>query len=398
MYVPISRQSGITTVAEGRTVRRGIRLGKIFGIEIDIDYSWIFIFLLLVFLLGYSYFPQVVRGGAPGGYWLAAVITTVFFFLSVVVHELAHSIVATRAGLPVRNITLFFFGGVSQITDEPKSAWDEFKMAIVGPLTSLILGIILIAVALAVRGRSNLLVLNAVYYLGIINVLLGIFNLLPGFPLDGGRVFRSIVWGITHNLVRSTFIAAVVGQGVGWLLIFGGVLLAFTVAGGIFQGVWLVLIGWFLVNAARSSYQQVVVREALVQVPVTTIMNPQVAAISPEMTIEQVVHDYFLRESPSALPVEEGERLLGMVSIDDVRKVRRERWTTTTVRDIMEPVTEEVTLHPEDDAWDAASRMAETNRDRLLVTSEGGFVDGVVTQGAIARWLQTHMKLRPRMA
>ncbi|MHB9024695.1 MAG: site-2 protease family protein [Armatimonadota bacterium] len=378
-------------------MRRGYRLGKVLGIEINIDFSWIFIFLLFVFLLGSSYFPQVVRGLSPAAYWLTAVVTTLLFFGSVLVHELAHSLVARRAGLPVRDITLFFFGGASEISDEPKSPWDEFKMAIVGPLTSLVIGAVLLGVVVWLRGKVSPLALTAVMYLGVINIALAVFNMLPGFPLDGGRVFRSIVWRFTGDLVRATYIATIVGQGIGWLLILGGIFVFFSVPGALISGVWLALIGWFLLSAARNSYRQVVLREALSKVPVTAIMNPQVMAISPDMTVEQVVNDFFLRESPSALPVEEDGRLLGMMSIDDVRKVRRERWATTLVRDIMAPVTEEVTLRPGDDAWNAATRMMETHRDRLLVTEEGGFVDGVVTQGAIARWLQMHLNQRPEV-
>lgn len=374
-------------------MRKGIRLGRIAGVEIDIDYSWLTIFLLFVFLLGYAYFPSTVPGIAVGWYWLAAVITTVLFFGSVLAHELAHSIVARREGLPVKNITLFLFGGVSQITDEPHTAWDEFRMAIVGPLMSLVIGAIVFGIALWVRSTASPLVYAALTYLWYINVALAVFNLLPGFPLDGGRVFRAILWGATGDLVRSTYIATLVGQGVGWVMILVGAVLLLAVRGGFVNGIWLAFIGWFLIRAARSSYQQMIMRNALNRVPIAEVMNPDVPAISPEMTAEQLVTDYFMRESASVLPVVEDGRLLGVVSIDDVRQLPRERWTTTTVREITPQITQEQILRPGDDAWAAINRMAQSNRDRLLVVEENGQVDGMVTQGAILRWLQLHTRL-----
>jgi len=373
-------------------MRRGIRIGRIAGVEIDIDYSWLAIFLLFVFLLGYAYFPSAVPRIAIGWYWLAAVLTTLLFFGSVLAHELAHSVVANREGLPVKNITLFLFGGVSQITDEPRTAWDEFKMAIVGPIMSLVIAAVVLGIALSVRVAAGALVYAGLTYLWYINLALAVFNLLPGFPLDGGRVFRAILWGATGNLTRSTYIAALVGQGFGWAMILGGVALMFIVRGGFFNGIWLALIGWFLISAARSSYRQIIIRDALNHLPITAVMNPEVPALSPEMTVEQLITDYFLRESAPVLPVEEDGRLLGMVSIDNVRQVPRERWATTRFRDITTPISQDQVLHPGDDAWDAANRMAQTNRDRLLVVEENGHVDGMVTQGTILRWLQTHTR------
>lgn len=389
----VERMMDNVTEVGRRIMRKGIRLGRIAGVEIDIDYSWLVIFFLFVFLLGYSYFPSVAPSIAVGWYWLAAAVTTVLFFGSVLLHELAHSIVANREGLPVKNITLFLFGGVSQITDEPRTAWDEFRMAIVGPLTSLLIAAIVFGLAWLVRTTAGPLVHAALTYLWYINVALAIFNLLPGFPLDGGRVFRAVLWGATGNLSRSTYIAALVGQGFGWVMILGGAALVFFVRGGYLNGIWLAFIGWFLIRAARSSYQQVVLRTSLSQVPVTSVMNPQVTMLPPDMTVEQLVTEYIQQdESPSAFPIGEEGHLLGVLSLDDVRQVAREHWATKTMRDIMSPLTEEQVLHPNDDAWDAINRMAQTHRDRLLVVEENGQVDGMVTQGAILRWLQTHTR------
>jgi len=374
---------------------RGMRIGQIGGININIDYSWLVIFAIFIFLLGGSYFPFAAPGFPRGWYWLAAVVTTILFFASVVAHELAHSIVARRSGLPIHTITLFFFGGVSQLEDEPHTPWEEFKMAIAGPLTSLVLAGIFFLIMLLVRPSNARLLTAGLGYLWFINAALAVFNLLPGFPLDGGRVFRSIVWKATGNLTRATYIASVVGQAFGWLFIIGGIASAFLIRGFLLNGVWFAFIGWFLLSAARSSYQQVVLKETLGRVPVQDILNPNVEALSPEMSVEQLVRDYFLRESASAMPVEEEGRLIGIISVEDVQRVPRERWAVTPLRDILRPVTDEQVLHPGDDAWVAMNRMAQTARDRVLVVEPDGHVDGIVTRGAIYRWLQTHTRMAP---
>lgn len=372
---------------------RGMRIGQIGGINIEIDYSWLVIFALFIFLLGGSYFPLAAPGFPRGWYWLAAVVTTILFFASVVAHELAHSIVARRSGLPIHTITLFFFGGVSQLEDEPHTPWEEFKMAIAGPLTSLVLAGIFFLIMLLVRPSNARLLTAGLGYLWFINAALAVFNLLPGFPLDGGRVFRSIVWKATGNLTRATYIASVVGQTFGWLFIIGGIAGAFLIRGFLLNGIWFAFIGWFLLSAARSSYRQVVLKETLGRVPVQDILNPNVEALAPEMSVEQLVREYFLRESASAMPVEEEGRLIGIISVEDVQRVPRERWPFTPIRDILRPVTDEQVLHPGDDAWDAMNRMAQTARDRVLVVEPDGHVDGIVTRGAIFRWLQTHTRM-----
>jgi len=208
-------------------------------------------------------------------------------------------------------------------------------------------------------------------------------------------VFRAIVWRVTGNLTRATYIAAFVGQVFGWIMIVGGLLTAFVVPGFGLSGIWLALIGWFLVSAARSSYQQAVLRDTLVRVPLQEMLNPNVEALSPEMSVAEVVRDYFLRESASALPVEEEGRLLGIISVEDVQQIPRDRWSSTPIRELLKPVTDEQVLHPDDDAWNAINRMQQTERDRVLVVEPDGHVDGIITRGAIARWLQTHTRLAP---
>ncbi|HEY3415316.1 MAG TPA: site-2 protease family protein [Armatimonadota bacterium] len=373
---------------------KGFRIARIGGINISVDYSWFIIFGLLVFMLSSLYLPQLVVGRAIAHYWLAGLAISLLFFGSVLVHELSHAVVARRAGIPINNIVLFIFGGVSQMEDEPGTPWDEFKMAIAGPLASVGIAIVFLGITfLAALAGSRLWVVGF-SYLWFINALLAVFNMIPGFPLDGGRVFRAFLWRVTGSLHRGTQIAATTGQGFGWLFIAVGV-------GGIFWPplrpfgtLWLALIGWFLVSAARSSYQQLLMRETLSQVPVTDVMTATVETVSPSLTVEELASEYIVRNHVSSFLVEEGGHPLGIVTIDDVRAVPREEWTTRYVRDIVHPLRDGQEVHPGDDAWNAANRMAQTGQEQILVTDQD-HVEGMVTRGAIMRWLQTHGRFAP---
>ena len=377
--------------------RNTIHLGRISGIMIGIDYSWFIIFVLFVFLLGTGYLPVVAPGAYPGWYWATAVLTALLFFASVLLHELSHALVARRSNIPINNITLFIFGGVSQMEDEPQTPWDEFKMAIAGPLASVAIAVVFFGTSLLTVMTQSRLLFAAFTYLWFINIFLAVFNMLPGFPLDGGRVFRAAIWGWSGNLQKSTRIAALVGQTFGILFIIVGVGSLFYPAWRAYGGIWMALVGWFLVSAARSSYQQVVLREALRKVPIRDVMNPQVNPVPPDIAVEMLVTEYFLGESASTLPVERNGAVLGVVSVEDVRALPRDEWKYKTVADIMRPLSEEQVLEPEDDAWDAANRMAQSNRDRIII-AEHDHVEGLVTRGSILRWLQTHTRLAPGQA
>ncbi len=370
----------------------GIRLGRIGGITISLDYSWFIIFALFIFLLATGYYPRVAPHVAVGWYYGAATFTSLLFFGSVLAHELSHAVVARRLGIPINAITLFILGGVAQMEDEPNTAWDEFRMAIAGPAMSLVLGFLFLGLAEISIGKTLLFV--SLFYLGLINIILAVFNLLPGYPMDGGRVFRALIWGITHNLRRATQVASITGQAFGWIFVFLGIGSIFLPVLRTFSSIWMALIGWFLITAARNSYQQIIVREALREIPVSDVMTPRVEAVPQGVTVERLVTDYLLRESASVLPVEHNGDMVGIVSVDDVSGVPRDEWATRLVGEIMRPLGEEAMVHPQDDAWNAANRMAHDNSDRVLVT-EDGHVEGVVTRGAIARWLQTHLKLAP---
>jgi Zn-dependent protease len=375
----------------------GIRLGKISGIAISIDLSWFVIFGIFAYILARGYFPQMAPRESVGTYWLFSIITSLLFFGSVVAHEMSHAVVARRRGIPISGITLFIFGGVAQMEDEPQTPRDEFAMAIAGPLASVGVAVLFFAAAFAARTMGSNLWFVSFFYLWFINLVLAIFNMIPGFPMDGGRVFRSFLWWTMKDLRRATRVASITGQGFGWTMIAFGAISLFLPALRGYGGIWFALVGWFLISAARSSYQQVVLRESLRHVPVREVMNSNAEAVSPATTLERLVNDHFLAEGPTTLPVERDGMLMGLVSVEDVRSIPRERWATTLVTEVMKPLEKEQVISVEEDAWDATNRMAQTNSDRVLV-AEDNRVTGLVTRGSIMRWLQTHGRLQPGQA
>lgn len=358
---------------------RGFHLGKILGISVDIDWSWLLIFALVVYTLAVGYFPFFYPGFTPTTNWTLGVVAAILLFASVLAHELSHSVVARRNGIEIKGITLFLFGGAAQTRSEPKTAWVEFKMAIAGPLSSLVIaGLFWLLNCGGIAAGWPLPVIATFGYLALINVVLAVFNMVPGFPLDGGRVLRSIIWGVTDNLRKATRWASYVGQGFGYFLIAFGFLNVFS--GNFIGGLWLVFIGWFLVGAAKQSYEQLLLQQALSGVEVRNVMTPDVPIIAPEMSIEEFVNDYLLRQDYQAYPVATGdERLIGVIGVEEVRSVPREQWNTTPVRSVVKSVENERTVEPDDDAWQALMQLAELNARRLLVM-EGDRVEGVVTR------------------
>lgn len=384
----------------------GIRIGKIFGINIQIDWSWIFIFLLVTWNLAGSVFPSLHPDWSAGLTWGIAIIAALLFFASVLAHELAHSIVAVANGLPVRRITLFLFGGVSNIQREPSSPGTEFVMAIVGPLTSIVLGIIFIILAVLAGGRNILGALThpalaigglnpvatILLWLGPLNIILGIFNMIPGFPLDGGRVLRSIIWGATGNLRVATRWAAWAGQVIAWIFIIAGVAMIFGFklpffGTGFVSGLWLAFIGWFLNNAAIQSYQQIVVQEALEGIPVSRLMKSEPTAVQPDMSLSQLVDQYIMGTDERSFPVMEGARLVGVVSLEDVRKVPRNEWEAKTVGQVMTPGDQIEVATPREDVSEALDALNRKDVRQLPVIQDGQLV-GMIRRRDIMRWLQ----------
>lgn len=389
-------------------MRSGFRIGRIFGIDIRIDRSWLFILFLVTWNLRTT-FEQSHRDWGSLGMWGTALVAALLFFVSVLAHELAHSLVASARGIPVRNITLYLFGGVSNIQHDPDSPRAEFLMAIVGPLTSLILGGILLAfssLALgAVRSLSDPLAAigrlgplsTLVLWLGSVNVTLGLFNLIPGFPLDGGRVLRSILWAAVGDLRRATRWASGVGQVIAWLMIFSGISMAFGMqipflGTGFVSGLWLAFIGWFLNSASVQSYRQLVVHDILEGVPVERMMRIDPPTVSPTSSVSSLVHDHVLGTDDYGFPVVEGDSLIGIVTLEDVRSVPRGEWDLTSVRQIMTPSDRLVTVTPGEDGGAALDKLGQNDFRQLPVLNGSGLV-GLLRRRDIVKWLQTHGEL-----
>jgi Zn-dependent protease/CBS domain-containing protein len=381
----------------------GIRIAKLFGIKIRIDWSWLLILLLVVWNLAAA-FSQMHPDWRLPFTILIAVSAALLFFLSVLLHELAHSLVAKAQGIPVDSITLFLFGGVANIREEPKSPGNEFLMAILGPVTSLVIGFILLLIASIGLPMQQLQtqpmeilqqftpLRTIAFWLGSINVVLGLFNLIPGFPLDGGRVLRSIIWALTQNLRKATRWAAYVGQVIAWSMIISGIAIIFGMqfpflGEGLVSGVWLIFIGWFLNNAASRSYQQLMIRNILIDVPVKRMTKRNPPTVPADVTVDQLIEDYIMQTDEHAFPVLNGDNLVGIVCLEDVRRLPGELRPEKLVSEIMTPRSEIRSIHPDGDAFEAMITISR-NSVRQLVVMDGDEMFGLVRRRDIIRFLQ----------
>ncbi|SRR5579884_1119530 len=367
------------------------KLGRVAGIEVGIHYTWLFAFLLIAWSLAGGFFPANYPGWDAGTYWVLGIVCALALFAAVLVHELSHSLVAISRGQAVRSITLFIFGGVSNLESEAEAPQDEFLISIVGPVTSFVLAGVFWLLLHAVSPRNSPLG-AALSYLAFINLLLGVFNLVPGFPLDGGRVLRSIIWATTGSLRRATDIASFVGQGVGFLLILWGVSRLF--GGDFLGGLWIAFIGWFLNNAAEATRQQQVLREDLRGIRVAEVMNPHPPLTGPETTVQEFVFDRVLREGERAVLVADQGALLGIVSITDAKSLPQQDWATTPVRAIMTP-TPLKTVSADDDLNGALKLLVEGTLNQLPVLRAGQVV-GLLSRSDVLRFLQLREELHIR--
>lgn len=365
-----------------------LRLGKIAGISIEINFSWLIILVLLTVSLAASWFPQAAPGLAPGAYWVAGFIAAVLLFAAVLLHELAHSLVARARGLPVKRITLFIFGGVSDLEQEPRTPGLEFQIAVVGPLTSLIVAAICWAIALALRGIP---IIGAMFsYLAITNALLAVFNLIPGFPLDGGRVLRSILWKISGNLRTATRWATRVGQTVALLFILGGIWVFF--AGNFLDGLWLGFIGWFLFSTAQAANANVMLDSLFGRVTVGEVMNPNPLTVQPNISLQELVDQYLLPRAVRAAPVTAGDQLLGLISLTDIRQIPREQWAQTPVWQAMIPRNRLIVASPHQRLSEVLGLMARRNIHQVPVV-QGDRLVGMISRDAIMRFLEVRRGL-----
>ena len=387
-------------------MRNEIRIGRISGISIYLDWSWIFIFLLVTFGLAGGVLFVWHPDWNPWLTWAVAVAASLLLFASVLLHELAHSLVAKARGLPVRKITLFLFGGASNIEREPDSPKTEFLMALVGPVVSIALGVVFLlaaglmagargeATASPVETFSRLSPLSTLLlWLGPVNVFIGFFNLIPAFPLDGGRILRAILWAVKKDFRKATRWAAGMGMLIGWLFIIAGLGMAFGAsvllfAPGVINGVWSAFIGWFIIDAANQSYRQTVVQDLLDDVPVTLLMRTDAPVVPPDIPVSSLVYNFIMKTGESAFPVVEGDRIVGMVSLEDVRKVPRGAWDTTTVSQIMTRAEQLTAVTPQENAGEALNRLERRNVRQVPVIQDGRLV-GLLRRRDIMRWLQT---------
>lgn len=369
-----------------------LRLGRIKGIDILVHWSWFVVFTLLTWWLSEGFFQAVHKDWSKETAWATSVITTLLFFTSVLLHELSHSLMARRLGLPVHSITLFIFGGVSALGAEPSSARQEFRVAIVGPLTSFALAAafgILSGIAL-LAGKEDTPPAAIAEYLAFINASVGVFNMLPGFPLDGGRVLRAGLWATSRDMLKATRWAANAGSFISFALIAIGVLS--ILAGAFVGGVWFIVIGWFLRNASESSYQQLLFRRTLEGTKVRDVINRSFVAAPPDLTLSQLVTEYMFGYSQRCTPIVVADDLLGLMTMGDLKRVPPEEWPTTSAFRAMTPKEKLLTVSPEDDVARALDIMAAHDVHQVPVL-EGRTFLGFVTRSDILRLIQIRAEL-----
>ncbi len=367
-------------------MNNSLRIAVIKGIPVEIHFSWLLIFLLLSISLALGYFPDAVESYSPLEYWIAAVITTLIVFASVLTHEFGHSMVALKAGIPIKNITLFIFGGVAQMESEAEEAATEFKLTAAGPLTSLLLAVVFGSIYYLFM-IPGLLISEAVLIIARINLVMVVFNMIPAFPLDGGRLFRSAIWFFSNNLITATRIAVGFGSVLSFMVMALGFAMIFF-QGNIF-GLWLIFIGWMIYQAGQSSYSQLIFKETFTGIKVSELMSSDLKTISPDATLDELA-DHFLQYMHGAFPVVYGSSTHGLVTLQNMKDIPREKWAETRVSEILTPLKDTMVIKPDTDAAEVMMRMSAQNTGRALVM-ENGSLAGLLSRTDMMRYMQMHM-------
>jgi len=369
-----------------------VQLGRLFGIPFKLHFSWFLVFVLVTFILSYAYFPDLtLNSWSTAAYWIVGVLTSLTFFASVLVHELSHSVVAIRAGLPVKSITLFFFGGVALIAKEATKPTTELRMALAGPFASIVLaGLFYLGFRLSI-GFSEYVAVWC-WWLAWINGVVAVFNMIPGYPLDGGRVFHAIVWLVTKNYVRATRIATMGGRVVSYVFMVGGVALLF-VPDWRFNGLWLLLLGFLLGSAAAASYRQALLVDVLTGFTAGDVMARESPLVPLHLTVGELVQSSLLSTSSQSFLVVEGDRVKGLLTLPQIKKIPRKDWDTTTVGRAMIPVERLEAVRPGDEAFRVLSRMNEGNLSAVTVAQDGRVV-GVILRSNLMRFAENLRQLK----
>ncbi len=368
---------------------KSFRLMQIRGIPVEIHISWLLIFLLFSISLAQSFFPLMVEGLSASVYWTAGIITTLLIFASVLTHELGHSFIAINEGIPIKKITLFVFGGIAQMEAEPSSPKSEFKVTAAGPLTSLAIALFTGALYYTAMAPGQITG-EAVFFVARVNLIMAVFNLIPAFPLDGGRLFRSIVWFFSKNILKATRIAVILGSVFSFIAMGLGIVIIFYQE-NIF-GIWLIFLGWMLYQAGQSSYSQLVFKETFSGMKVSEVMSTNLETISPDATLEELA-DSFLHFKYGAFPVVYGSTTHGLVTLQNMKEVPREKWAFTTVAHILTPLKDTMVIRPNRDAADVMLKMATQDVGRALVMDESGELVGLLSRTDMMRFIQMHMIL-----
>ena len=368
--------------------RHTLPLGKILGIPVGLDYSWFLIFALLTWMLASSYYPAEFKNWPLPLYWFMDAVTAIMLFVSVLLHELGHSVIALRYKIPARSITLFLFGGVAQIGAEPPSAAAEFFVAVAGPIVSFALAGFFFMVKPVVASVEPLWGLAK--YLAYINITLVAFNLIPGYPLDGGRVFRAIVWATTGNLRHATLMAANVGRFFGFLFVFVGVWQMF--AGNVGGGLWIAFIGWFLDSAAVAQVQQGIVQGLLTGHPVSQAMNSHCVAVPADLPLQQLVDEHILGGGQRCVLVNRGAHTVGLLTLHQIKEVPRPDWTRMTAAQVMLPLEKLKRLSPDTKVWAALQLMDRDGVNQLPVMTDSHVV-GMLSREDVITFLRTLQEL-----
>ena len=369
---------------------KSIKLFSLFGFDVKIDISWLVLAFLITWSLAQGLFPYYFKDLSSATYWWMGIFGAIGLFFSIIFHELSHSLVARNFGLPIKGITLFIFGGVAHMEEEPPSAKAEFLMAIAGPVSSVVLGIIFYILRTAGKVTWPLPVTGVLGYLAFINWILSGFNLLPAFPLDGGRVLRSVLWKWKNNIGWATRIASRIGTLFGFLLIAMGVIQFFS--GNLIGGIWWFMIGLFLQNAARMSYQQLITRRALEGETVRNLMIKNPTTVAPSIKIKELVEDYVYQHHYKMFPVVEGENLVGCIATRQLREIPKDQWATKTVGEIARTCSKDNTIAPETDVIKVLSLMNRTRNSRLMVV-EGNKLIGLIALKDIMNFLSIKLDL-----